>query len=359
MALNLTKLIPSNLRVVQRFVDLISAFQSYLYGVVKVNINNFKNRSDINIVTQADAENMIWDKGFNLSKGDGYTSTLRYTKRELLTLVKRILTKSSHKSYQYIFYIFDLMGETSPCIFNVDGTLTPRLTWLTSSDVNNMSLQLDTSLTLDMPYAQFAFWTLDYGDFVNFTTRHINISYSPRFVENSEDQMSIGTCAAFFNDVAQNKRLVEIPHYEFRLYADASLFGNDTIEVWTDYDNTFTVNQHSIYLQHMDIYAYNSTMSEAYSVQFGNGIHNVIDQSITGCASPTTAILPLSDFIIAQQDATHLYFRHKMFPYEKFGDIREAIIYDSIGNAIFYTTFPWIHFDPRMLSHGFFFFTLN
>ena len=356
--LDLTKLIPSNIRMVQRFVDLISAFQSYLYTEIYPKIQNFNNRSDITKVSLEDAKHMIWDKGHNLTTGDGYTSTYRYVQRHLQTLVKRLLTKSTHKAYQYLFYVYDLLGDTYPCIYKANGTLQPRLNWLASNDVNDPPIKLDEGFYLDQAYDDMPYWTLDAGDFVDFTTRHFIISYSPRYVEDTESIMSLPTCTAFFNDVKQTKRKVEIPHFEFRMYAEAPITGVDSIETWNSYDGTVQVNQHSIYILQYDIYSYPSTFNEAGFIQLGVGAHDVMDQTITGCADLVQQF-NLSDFTINFQDPYHLYLKSRIYPYEKAFDYRELAVLDTTGNCIFYSKFPWVRFDPRMLSHNYLLLTLN
>lgn len=232
MALNLSKLLPSNLRNIPRYKDIIDVYQSVLYNDIKPEIERFITRTDITRVTDADAKLLIADFGHKLSEGTGYTSTSRYFRKELRSIVNRIKIKGTEKSYLYILSVFDLIGDVYPTIYNpVLDNLSPWLDWSTSTETDGDSIQLDTDYTLDQTVGSNV-WTLDSGDFISLTTRHFIFTYQPNFIENVDEFMSVETAAALYNDVVQNKRQIEIPHFEFTLTATSVGVNNETIVTW-------------------------------------------------------------------------------------------------------------------------------
>lgn len=345
--LNLTKLLATSLQSLYQFKDIVSVYQSYLYNDVKPKIDSFITRIEGNI-SDEDAKLILYDFGFELSLGNGYTNTSKYIQRELKTILKRLKTKGAEISYHYIFYIFDLMGAVYPLIYKPDGTLEPYLNYLISPETNDPPLFLDTGRILDEPYEGDPYWTLDYGSFINSLTRHLLISYTPRFIENANEFISSDTSLAFFNDVFQNKREVEIPHFEFRLYSNASLANIDTIKTWNSYDNSISADQHSIKILGT------GDFTTAATIQFGSGSITPATNSITGVQTLIQSY-PINTFKIKLKDANHLYFKHRLQGNTKFFDYREIAILDGSGNCIYYTTFPWVRYYNQMLSSTYIF----
>lgn len=351
--LNLIKLLPSNIRSVRQYQDIIKTYQSYLYNDVFNEMLRFKTRFNPTTISDEDIMLSLYDFGHNLSQGDGYTSTSRYLRREFETLIKRIRNKGTEPSYQYLFYVFDLIGEVFPLLLQTDGSMMAWTTWLTSDDLDGAPFQLDAGHTLDEPTGGLNYWNLDAGAIANNTTRHFLISFIPRYIENATQFISVDTMSAFFNDVSQNKRKVEIPHYEYRLYADASSTGIMNPFVWADYTGTLSFTQQSV-----KTVASASDFSGATYIRFGNSARSTVDSSITDVQSFVQEIA-LTSMDVKLQDSNHLYFKNKIFPTTKLFDYSEIAVMDSSHNCIFYSKFPEIVFDPRMLSGGYWFFTLT
>ena len=351
--IDLRKIMPANLRTVQRYTDLINAYQTYLYQDVKPQIDLFEERLNFDSIGVDDIPKILFDYGHVLSQGAGYTATERYLRKELQTMIKRLRAKGAEPSYKYLFYVFEVMGDVYPLIYKPDGSLEPFLTWLTSDENDPPPLQLDTSLTLDQnPYEfSYPYWTLDWGAFTSATTRHFLISYSPEFIENATEFMSTTTAIAFSNDVEQNKRKIEIPHYEFRLYAAANADTTLTTEVWNNYENTISANQYSIRITN------SLSLQNAAYIQFGNGAHSPVNNSITSVQSLIQQI-PLSSMLIKQKTSTQLYFKNVIYPTTRLFDYREICVLDASMNPIFYSTFPWVRYNPSTYYHGYFFLSL-
>lgn len=350
--LDLTKLLPAFIRKTQAWVDVIAVFQQFLDNDARDEIASLRDRFDYDTITDDDAKKIIWGFGHTLSQGDGYTSSHRYIQRQLRTLLKRIEAKGAEPSYQYLFYVYDVIGDVYPTLISPYGYLKPWLTWLVSDETDATPLQLDTGLTLDQNYEGDANWYLDYGAIASVLTRHFILSYSPWHVENSTEFMSVDTVNAFFNDVNRNKRKIEVPHYEFRLYADALASGALTTETWQDYEQTFSVNQESM---RIDL---GLDLTDAAYIQFGDGRHAVVNNSITGVQSLVQQI-PLSFFEIKLQDSTHLYFKHFMQTTTRFFDYQEIAVLDSSNNCLFYSKFPWVRYPSAGFNHAYVFLMLS
>lgn len=352
--IDLTKLLPSNLRTVQRYKDIVSVYQSYLYNDVKNAIDSFKTRFYPDQISEADIILTIEDFGHMLSRSPGYTETHRYLIRQYDTLIKRLKSKGTEKSYEYLFYVYDVMGDVYPLLRQLDDTLTPWLTWLVSDDVDDPPFMLDDGHTLDEPTGRNPYWTLDSGAIISNTTRHFLISILPRFVENDVFEfISTNTMSALRNDVNQNKRKVEIPHYEIRLYAEANIAGITVSREWKDHDDTISTNQQSVRTS-----ASLSDFSGATYIQFGDGEYSTVNNSITGVNSLIQQ-LPLTDFDVKVQTSLQLNFRNLITTTFKWFDYREISIHDSSGNCIFYSSFPWIRYASDTLSSGYWLLTLT
>lgn len=81
-------------------------------------------------------------------------------------------------------------------------------------------------------------------------------------------------------------------------------------------------------------------------------ILKILSTTITGVKSLIVQQLLSDDFDIVTQSANSLHFRHLIYSDLKIQDFREIAILDSEQRCIFYSSFPWIKFDPRMLSHA-------
>jgi hypothetical protein len=180
-------------------------------------------------------------------------------------MIKRIKSKGTEVSYQYLFYVYDLIGEVYPTIYTPFGFLRTYQNWLTSDELDLPPLKLDTGLTLDQPYGTDPEWFLDYGAISALITRHFIIAYGPQHIENDVPEfMSEFTAQALHNDVMQTRRKIEIPHYEFFFTASAPLAGTVQLENWTDLDNTVSYDQQSIRVSNV------LDFSNAAKVQFGS-----------------------------------------------------------------------------------------
>lgn len=335
--LDIRKLLPKgNIYQVSRYRDLISVMQSFLYNDLKSQIEALRNKDYIDLASADDIRNNLYDFGFYLFEGQGWTGSQEYLKREMKTLVKRILNKGCAISYSYIFYVFNMLGDVYPTYLLADDSLNPWLTWYTDDEDDPSSDTLDTGLFLDMSPP----FILDSGSFTSSITRHFLISYMTSFVENSEEFWSEDTMRALDNDVQQNKRKIEIPHYESRLYAQGSLSGGAVDRTYYTYDGEDFAVQKTILVDP------GKNFTQTATIQFGSGTQPVIDGTITG-VQELIASYPLSAFKLKLQDSSHLYIKNIMYPDTTWFDYKEVAVLDGTNQVIFYSTFPWVRIPPN------------
>jgi hypothetical protein len=134
--IDLTKLLPPNVRRTQEWVDIIATYQQFLQSEIVPQMNSFLDRYEYDKISDEDALKTIWGFGFNISQGAGYTETHRYIQRQLRTMIKRIKSKGTEVSYQYLFYVYDLIGEVYPTIYTPFGFLRTYQNWLTSDELD-------------------------------------------------------------------------------------------------------------------------------------------------------------------------------------------------------------------------------
>lgn len=65
------------------------------------------------------AKDYLYEKGFILPLYDGYSNSFEYIRRQVITIVKRNRTKTTRVCYNYILYIYNLIGELVPLQFDI------------------------------------------------------------------------------------------------------------------------------------------------------------------------------------------------------------------------------------------------
>ena len=157
MPIDYKKLLPSNLRET-RWGELVEAVQSVLNDIKTNKIDIIENQFDIDEMTDTQINNMRDTLGYQfLNYGAGYTSSNRYLKRQLLTILPRILNRNNLKAYQYNFYIYDLIANIFPMTY--DSTtqyFTPITNWWSwDESVYNVVDRLDLGVDRILYYDSF------------------------------------------------------------------------------------------------------------------------------------------------------------------------------------------------------------
>ena len=382
MAIDYKKLIPSSLRTT-RWGQYLEAFQSVMSTIKTNKVDIIENQYEIEKATNAQIIMMKDTLGYNFLTFDvAYPSSNQYLQREILTVTQRILNRTCKKAYDYNFYIYELNGTIYPMTY--DGTtsiLSPVTNWWTFNEleynvVDRLDLGDDRILYYDSLgnpiYASpknfgFSAQTLDTSAFPHLDmktihdtlTRHILISYAPRYIDNTADNefFSTETLLAFYEDILYTKRATEIPYFEPICQVNCSGVAvtgvksnpasgtvNSTKENYYSYDGTHSGLVTSFYFG--GNVAETIGLSGIASVQFGTGGYNPITYDITKVQTPiilsgiVSGLVSISDLdFITGKSPTRFNVRKKITQKCKFTDYNEIALLDQSG-VVFYATFP-------------------
>jgi hypothetical protein len=389
MTIDYKKLLPSNLRET-RWGEFLEAIQAVMYTIKSEKIDIIEDQFNIDLMTDADIIKMRDYLGYtflSFTDSGGYTESTRYLKRQILTIVPRILNRNNLKAYKYNFYIYDLIGNVYPMYYDSDNEiLIPKDDWESFDEtaeevIDTLDIEGDNILyydealnpVYDIPAttgfdAQYldtdSFPTLDMQAIVDKWTRHILIPFKFRYVENNDEFLSQETLSAFYEDILYTKRITELAYFEPILEINcegtpqSGIVSNPTSgvvastkEVFYSYDNTYSGIVNSFY--------YGGTTSGIYGfsgiafVEFGNGAHDPIEYGINACESAVTltgessSLIPISDFSgIVSLDTPDIFHVRKLITQKcKLGQeyISELALKDANSGVVFYGTFPKIN----------------
>jgi hypothetical protein len=336
-----------------RWGQFIDAFQSIIDDVVTNLVQPIKTRFQYDLMTQDELLDMSARLGYNITYLDGYSSSESYFTKEILSIIPRVKTKTTRPGYQYLYKIFNLVGETFP-IYYLYGSnhYTFQVQdnyWTTSIGRNSIFKTLDQvpPLVLDTELILLDSTTLTSA----IPLRHFVLSYYNNFIENSTEFLSTNTLQAFYTDVKAMKRATEIPYFEptikFNLYSGQV---SDVISTpLSDYNNTIVAQQQSILFK-------NNLSGIAY-IQLGNGTYSDIAYATGGVYSQQYIINNNSGELqyIEGYSEIKLHARKLITEKFKFQDSSSGQMYftemaflNSASGCVAYSTFPKIQWYPYM-----------
>jgi len=117
-------------------------------------------------------------------------------------------------SYQNLSFYSSL---DSPRFIEKSGIKYLTYDFLSLDENEPIYLAKPDGLFVTIPKANLFTWYLDYSDVGEATTRHLILNYIMGSVETDTDFITKQSCEAFYRDVLQNKRLIEVPHFEPKL----------------------------------------------------------------------------------------------------------------------------------------------
>lgn len=164
---------------------------------------------------------------------------------------------------------------------------------LDGSDITSLRNSTDTvSYPINLGDISTSAWYLDNANLAEVTTRHFILNYIMSSVENDNEFLTKQSNLAFYNDVFQNKRKIEVPHFEPKL--------NLTIPVGTVPPNPLNITKYPNLYTHttstgatrlqgrlnpassstMQVICFDSNLNSITHIQFGTGRRNLdfIDQ---------------------------------------------------------------------------------
>jgi hypothetical protein len=380
MGVNYQKLLPSSMRNT-RWGQFARAYQTLIEQEIKPNsIDPIKNQYDEELMTSDECIANIISLGWQLSTYEGYTSTLEYLKKELYTITKRVLHKTTRKAYFYTYYIYNMTGDVFPLFSQIDTSLLPMTNWwifnenfspintLDSGDDNilyyitnffDTGTSFDTGSTFDTlipvytnPHSTgLANTTLDAADLFELdaestiisSVRDIELFFTFDFIENISEFISTYTVKAFENDLYQTKKATEILFYTPLLIINAYLNHTEQDTTYYNYTQTISALQRSILI--------GTNISTAATIRFGTGSHTIINNSITDVQNYSYQVSGSNLLLTTNPiDNTPIYTK-KIYPFNKMTSFSEIAVWDSGNNCLLYATFPTINFPTKIYSN--------
>lgn len=107
--------------------------------------------------------------------------------------------------------------EDSPKIIERSGVKYLYYDYLSLDENEPIYLAKPDGLFVSIPKADLFTWYLDYSEIAAVTTRHFILNYIMNSVETDTDFITKSSCEAFYNDIQQTKRIIEVPHFEPKL----------------------------------------------------------------------------------------------------------------------------------------------
>jgi hypothetical protein len=204
-------------------------------------------------------------------------------------------------------------------------------------------------------------WTLDIADIYGAITRHILLSFRIQFAESSTYQITSPTWLALHGDVKQNKRLVEVPHYQLTLPLNGLKVQNKLYtESFYDEDLNILGSYESVNI---------GNLNTAHRVFLGSGEYTGSLLSLIPTSNPITS--PLKNFLISDQkdvskSIPQLLFKNHIYENTRIFNTSDSILYfseiavkDSSNNLLFYCRFPKIEINPTVFHTFDFHFNLK
>jgi len=370
------KLLPKSLRSGD-WADIVDTFYKYMSeDFIPNKIDIIKTQHFFDRLTIENCRDIAYEFSWSITEGDGYTGTLGYLKKEVATIVKRIVAKNARPAYLYNYYCVLLIGDVYPLLNRPQG-LVPYLLWFTDPDTTHDLLTLDMGgdpiadtptsepdpplWTLDDPNYPTTvgrdddYVSLDFFDYTGELTRHILLRYRHRFLEDETQFHSIATSRAFFFDTLQIKRPQQTPHFEPII--DIYVPSDQAVHTKTFYseDKSISSDQKSI------AFKTSPSLDTIAHIKFGKGSHSIINLSITDVETELGGSLKdtytVEEFDIDIQTPEIFYSGIQIDSTIRLFDnisenveFSEIIIYNNSMEPLLYTTFPTVRFFKKMLS---------
>lgn len=382
MNIQFKNFLPSNLRNT-RWSEFIEAFQSIATDIRQEKVDRIKTQFDLDLMTSDEKISFARTLGFDLLIYEGYTSSDYYLRKQVSTIVDRILWKTTRTGYRYIHYVYNMKGDCYPLLVNLDDTLEPILNWWgfsenptivdsLDSEGNNIlyyfplkwdagEYSWDVDETWDATFEVYSnpretgldttyldtddYPNIDLDSFINQLSRHLLLTYQFRFVENATEFISAETALAFWHDATLNKKKVEVLYFEPMLVINANEDNTLRTTTYSNYDGTISATQQTIQIK--------DKLDSIEKIRFGNGGHTVVDSSITDVQSfiSSTELLLDGDCDVIDQQPEYLKFRKELTDHCKWYNFSEIAFFNSLDECILYTKFPKINFSSKMNSN--------
>jgi hypothetical protein len=372
--------LPNNMKGVDRWREFVSVYQDVVGEFVTDNIDPMLDQFNKDLMTQQDFINLSINFGWNIIYGDGWTSNLEYFKRQCLTIVPRIVNKTTRNAYWYNFWPYNLIGDVIP-FFASDEFLAVSLepfwnfwelnedpvaiTYLDSGLDNilyyvNELIESETflfdgeSLNQSSPvYSspqsdQFPLSYLDNDNPPNLDdvsristiTRSILVTYQMPLIEDSTQFLSDTTLRAFYGDTQRLRRATERLYYEPVLDFQYSTSGVITT-TFNNYEETETAEQKTILIGSVE------DLENVSTIILGSG---QVENIETGpyCVSGIVLTIPSGEIEYNDTDFSVPYIRKRTLGKDIIPNFTEACFLTADSGTILYSQFPAVNYYKDM-----------
>lgn len=220
MSINYKKLLPTVLRDT-KWGSFAEAYQSIITTIKTDKIEPIKDQFDIDKMTATEIHNLAYMFGYVIKSYDGFTSSLHYLRKQIKTIIPRIKNKLIRLGYQYVWYIYNVIGEYLPIDIDASNNFLVNDGYYTEESTSYSAITLDNSLAVTLDDINFESLDTYYG--TNYKrTRNVLISYRPMYIENENEYFASNTIKAFNYDLNNIKRASEriiMEHYMYEYIA--------------------------------------------------------------------------------------------------------------------------------------------
>ena len=271
MNINFKNLLPHIMRDT-KWGELVEVVQSVVQTIYDEKINPLTLLYNLQNTNTTEIKKIISFFGYPLLTAEGFTSSLTFLRRQLYSIIFRISNKNTKLAYEIIFKIFYYIGNVYPLVKESDYLIPDEYWWenvenldtptTLDAEIDNIlyyiSLMTDVGLKVDKGYmvdymheisAGKSKYLPQYLDTINLPfldyfintynyTRHILISFTPFYIESESIWVSENTFKIFNNDCIQNKKEVEVLHYEINLPISINIDQTERIVSLTNYDKS-------------------------------------------------------------------------------------------------------------------------
>lgn len=352
MGIDFKKLIPSNLRT-GRWGELIEVIQSVFEEIKADKIDIIKTQFEIDNMSDDEILDFAKFLGYNINYKDGYTSTTYYLKKQLQTIVSRILNRTTRNGYKNIFNIYNLTGEVYPCYIDTDNYYKPLTTWWASNESDTPIIMdreadnilyynadgsyeyeppLETELSaiyLDPDPGETP-TTLDENSTLSSITRHILVTYKFNFIESVDEFISFNTVESFYDDLWYNKKRTEILHLEPEIEIETNS-GSITKTLYTNYDESAS----GYVVSKIQDYGYGIDFNSGYitAIEVGNSSidDTTLENTTVSGVDNLVQSYNVSDFNILSIGKNNLNIREPINKTSQFYNFSEIAILGNIN----------------------------
>ena len=324
--------------------SLTEVWQSIYTDIRDDKIKAIFEQYDFDNIAEQELRDLAVMLGFSLKTLAGYTSTLDFIKKQVLFIVPRLKVKTTALCYQLQGIPYNLLSNGYTSIYDsINNVYIGDESLITYTKVGTIYLDRENDSAYSPSFLDFNEFPYLDGSITLYTlSRNIVFNYTHKFIESATEFQSLETLKVLNNDINQFKRVTDRCYYEPYLHIDLNNDHSVTNKTWTDYQGLIPTLQKSILID--------NAFSGMTYINFGSGVHSIIDTSITNVQAPTFQ-LAYSGVSKIVEESGCLNFRTVIQELQKFSGITEVALLDSYSGCILYSTFPKVQWDPDTYSN--------